>query len=100
MPTVYKNTRGQHAVRQWCADAIARAAFPLTTATSDTSAGQVSLTSGGTGRTRVVLVPGTGFNAAVTLPGWRHCRSAGRRPWSTCQVSPDSAIRTGRAAPG
>lgn len=68
MPTVYKNTRGQHAVRQWCVDAIARAAFPLATATVDTSAGRISLTSAGTGRTRVVLVPGTGFNAAVTLP--------------------------------
>jgi pimeloyl-ACP methyl ester carboxylesterase len=68
MPTVYKNTRGQHAVRQWCVDAMARAAFPLLTATVDTSAGRISLTSAGTGRTRVVLVPGTGFNAAVTLP--------------------------------
>ena len=52
MPTVYKNTRGQHAVRQWCVDAIARAAFPLATATVDTSAGRISLTSAGTGRTR------------------------------------------------
>jgi pimeloyl-ACP methyl ester carboxylesterase len=68
MPTVYKNTRGQHAVRRWCADAMARAAFPLTTATVDTTAGSVSLTSAGTGRTGVVFVPGTGFNAAVSLP--------------------------------
>ena len=68
MPTVYKNTRGQHAVRQRCADAIARATFPLATATVDTSSGRVSLASAGTGRARVVLVPGTGFNAAVTLP--------------------------------
>jgi hypothetical protein len=68
MSTVYKNTRGQHAVRQWCFDAIARAAFPPTTATVDASAGRVSLASAGGGGTRVVLVPGTGFSAAVTLP--------------------------------
>jgi pimeloyl-ACP methyl ester carboxylesterase len=82
MPTVY--TRGQHAVRQWCADAIARAAFPLATATVDTSAGRISLTSAGGGRTRVVLVPGTGFNAAVTLP-WLEALSV---RWPTTVVDP------------
>src|SRR5829696_3314726 len=82
MPTVYKNTRGQHAVRQWCVDAIARATFPLATATVDTSAGPISLTSAGTGSTRVVLVPGTGFNAAVTLP-WLRALST---RWATTVV--------------
>jgi hypothetical protein len=61
--------------RHWCSEALARADFPLTTATADTSAGQVQLTSAGTGSTRVVLVPGTGFNAAVTLP-WLRALSA------------------------
>jgi pimeloyl-ACP methyl ester carboxylesterase len=82
MQTVYKSTRGQHAVRQWCADGMARAAFPLRTATVDTSAGRVSLTSAGIGRTRVVLVPGTGFNAAVSLP-WLEALSV---RWSTTVV--------------
>lgn len=68
MPTVYKNSRGERAVRQWCAEALVRADFPLTHATVDTSVGRVELTSAGTGRVRVVLVPGTGFNAAVALP--------------------------------
>ncbi|MEU8611803.1 alpha/beta hydrolase [Actinoplanes sp. NPDC048791] len=71
MPTVYKNPRGQEAVRQWCSGALARAGFPLRTTTVDTSAGPVALTSAGTGPTRVVLVPGTGFNAAVALPWLR-----------------------------
>ena len=37
----------------------------------DVGAGQVQITSAGTGRTRVVVVPGTGFNAAVALPWLR-----------------------------
>ena len=48
----------------------------------DTSVGQVHLTSAGTGPTRVVLVPGTGFNAAVTLP-WLRVLSA---RWATTVV--------------
>lgn len=71
MPTVYKNPRGQRAIRQWCSEALAGADFPLTNTTLDTSAGRVELTSAGTGRTRIVLVPGTGFNAAVALPWLR-----------------------------
>ncbi|WP_433730692.1 alpha/beta fold hydrolase [Actinoplanes sp. CA-051413] len=82
MPTVYKNPRGQEAVRQWCTQALAGAGFPLSTTTVDTSAGEVALTSAGTGTTRVVLVPGTGFNAAVALP-WLRALS-GR--WATTVV--------------
>jgi pimeloyl-ACP methyl ester carboxylesterase len=82
MPTVYKNPRGQEAVRQWCAQALARAGFPLRTTTVDTGAGPVALTSAGTGPTRIVLVPGTGFNAAVALP-WLRALS-GR--WATTVV--------------
>jgi pimeloyl-ACP methyl ester carboxylesterase len=82
MPTVYKNAPGQRAVRQWCEDALARAEFPLTRAAVDTSAGRVALTSAGTGRPRAVVVPGTGFNAAVMLP-WLRVLS-GR--WATTVV--------------
>jgi pimeloyl-ACP methyl ester carboxylesterase len=82
MPTTYKTPRSQRAVRQWCSEALARADFPLTTVTVDTSAGQVQLTSAGTGPTRVVLVPGTGFNAAVSLP-WLRALSA---RWATAVV--------------
>jgi pimeloyl-ACP methyl ester carboxylesterase len=82
MPTVYKSPAGQRAVRQWCSDALARADFPLTTATLDTSVGRVHLTSAGTGQSRVVLVPGTGFNAAVALP-WLKALSA---RWATTVV--------------
>jgi pimeloyl-ACP methyl ester carboxylesterase len=71
MPTVYKSPHGHRAVRRWCSDALARADFPLTTTTVDTRAGRVALTSAGTGKPRVVLVPGTGFNAAVALPWLR-----------------------------
>ncbi|WP_197523195.1 alpha/beta fold hydrolase [Actinokineospora pegani] len=48
----------------------------------DTSVGRVELTSAGTGRPRVVLVPGTGFNAAVALP-WLRALSA---HWATAVV--------------
>lgn len=71
MPSVYKNPRGQRAVQQWCSETLARANFPLATRALDTSVGRVHLTSAGTGRTRVVMVPGTGFNAAVALPWLR-----------------------------
>jgi pimeloyl-ACP methyl ester carboxylesterase len=82
MPTVYKSPRGHRAVRQWCADALARADFPLTSATVDTGAGRVALTSAGTGRTRIVVVPGTGFNAAV-MPPWLRALSD---RWTTTVV--------------
>jgi pimeloyl-ACP methyl ester carboxylesterase len=82
MPTAYKSSRGHQAVRQWCSGALARAGFPLTSATVDTSAGQVQLTSAGTGRPRVVMVPGTGSNAAVALP-WLRALSA---RWPTTVV--------------
>jgi pimeloyl-ACP methyl ester carboxylesterase len=48
----------------------------------DTSVGRVELASAGTGRPRVVLVPGTGFNAAVALP-WLRALSA---HWATTVV--------------
>jgi pimeloyl-ACP methyl ester carboxylesterase len=82
MPTVYKNPGGQRAVRQWCSEVLARADFTLTSATVDTSVGEVRLTSAGTGRPRVVLVPGTGFNAAVALP-WLRALSV---RWATTVV--------------
>ena len=82
MPSVYKNPGGQRAVRHWCSQALAQADFPLTTRTLSTSAGRVQLTSAGAGRTRVVLLPGTGFNAAVTLP-WLQALSA---RWATTVV--------------
>ncbi|NNH71430.1 alpha/beta hydrolase [Nocardia uniformis] len=82
MPTAYKNPRCQRAVRQWCSNTLTHADFPLTAATVDTSAGQVRLTSAGTGSPRVVVVPGTGFNAAVALP-WLRALSA---HWATTVV--------------
>jgi pimeloyl-ACP methyl ester carboxylesterase len=71
MSTVYRSRRGQAAVREWCSQALARADFPLSRASVATSVGRVELTSAGTGRPRVVLVPGTGSNAAVVLPWLR-----------------------------
>ncbi len=71
MPSVYRSQRAQDAVRQWCVQALARADFPLTTTTVNTSVGEVALTSAGHRPHEVVLVPGTGFNAAVALPWLR-----------------------------
>ena len=82
MPSVYKNPAGLHAVRHWCRQALAGEAFPLTSATLATSVGHVELTSAGSGRPRVILVPGTGFNAAVALP-WLRALSA---HWATTVV--------------
>ncbi|WP_433522624.1 alpha/beta fold hydrolase [Nocardia pseudovaccinii] len=75
MQTAYKSARGQRAVQRWCAQAISRANFPLTTTAIDTSVGRIQLTSAGTGTPRIVVVPGTGFNAAVALP-WLQAFSA------------------------
>ena len=75
MPTVYKSSRGRLAVRRWCSDALARAGFPLTNAAVDISAGRVALVSAGRGGPQVVVVPGTGFNAAAALP-WLRALSA------------------------
>jgi pimeloyl-ACP methyl ester carboxylesterase len=82
MPTAYKNPRGQDAVRRWCTEALAQADFPLTSAAVHTSAGRVQLTSAGTGRPRIVLVPGTASNAAVALP-WLRALSA---RWETTVI--------------
>ncbi len=82
MPTVYKNARGQQTVRQWCSEALANTDFPLTNMTLNTSVGSVELTSAGTGRPRIVMVPGTGFNAAVSLP-WLRALSV---HWATTVV--------------
>ena len=51
-------------------------------ATVNTSAGRVALVSAGRGGTRVVVVPGTGFNAAAALP-WLRALSA---RWATTVV--------------
>lgn len=75
VPSVYKSPRGQFAVRQWCSAALERSGFPLATAAVDTSAGPVALVSAGSGTPRVVVVPGTGFNAAAALP-WLEALSA------------------------
>ncbi|MGB7508632.1 MAG: alpha/beta hydrolase [Mycobacterium sp.] len=48
----------------------------------DSSVGRVELTSAGAGRPRVVMVPGTGFNAAVALP-WLQALSV---RWATTVV--------------
>ncbi len=80
--TVYRSARGRLAVRQWCSAALARVDFPVTNATVDTSIGRVALVSGGCGGPRVVVVPGTGSNAAVALP-WLRVLSA---RWTTTVV--------------
>jgi pimeloyl-ACP methyl ester carboxylesterase len=82
MPTVYKSPRGQIAVRQWCSQTLARAGIPLTNATLATSVGHIELTSAGTGQPRVLMVPGTGFNAAAALP-WLKALS---KHWPTTAV--------------
>ncbi|SDY90404.1 Pimeloyl-ACP methyl ester carboxylesterase [Asanoa ishikariensis] len=69
-------------MRRWCSEVLARADFPLTKAIVDTSAGLVHLTSAGSGRPQVVMVPGTGSNAAVALP-WLRVLSA---RWATIVV--------------
>ena len=61
---------------------LGRADFPLTNASLHTSVGRVEVTSAGTGRPRVVMVPGTGSNAAVALP-WLRALSV---HWATTVV--------------
>jgi pimeloyl-ACP methyl ester carboxylesterase len=80
--SAYKNPGGQRAVRQWCSEALARAGFPVANAAVDTNAGRIALTSAGFGRSRAVVIPGTGSNAAVALP-WLRALSA---HWATTVI--------------
>jgi pimeloyl-ACP methyl ester carboxylesterase len=82
MRSVYKHPGGRDAVRRWCSDALERADLPHIRAAVDTGAGRVELTSAGTGPLRVVVLPGTGFNAAVLLP-WLEALST---RWATTVV--------------
>ncbi len=82
MPSVYKNAAGSRAVREWCSRVLARADFPLSSATLATSVGDVVVTSAGAGRVRIVLIPGTGYNAAAALP-WLKALSA---RWATTVI--------------
>jgi pimeloyl-ACP methyl ester carboxylesterase len=75
VPSVYKSPRRQLAVRQWCSSALEGAGFPLARTVVDTSAGPVALVLAGSGKPRVVVVPGTAFNAAAALP-WLKALSA------------------------
>ncbi|WP_191839548.1 alpha/beta fold hydrolase [Catellatospora chokoriensis] len=75
MQAVYKSERGRRAVQQWCSQALAGADFPISTMALDTGAGWIQLTSAGTGRPRILMVPGTGSNAAAALP-WLRALSA------------------------
>lgn len=59
MPSAYKDPASQRAVRARCAETLARADLALTTATIETSVGEVRLTSAGRGSPQVILVPGT-----------------------------------------
>jgi pimeloyl-ACP methyl ester carboxylesterase len=61
---------------------LAAADFPVTRAIVDTSVGRVALASAGSGSPRIVLIPGTGFNAAVALPWLRALSSR----WPTTVV--------------
>ncbi|WP_186316227.1 alpha/beta fold hydrolase [Catellatospora sichuanensis] len=58
-------------MRQLCSDALGRADFPLATTTVDTTAEKVHLTSAGTDKPSIVVLPGTGHNAAAALPWLR-----------------------------
>lgn len=93
MSSLYKSPGDEARVRQWCANALAQAGFPLTRSVVATGAGPVSLVSAGSGPARVVLVPGTGFNAAVCL-SWLRALSA---RWPTAVV--DLPGQPGLSAP-
>src|SRR4051812_40521332 len=82
MSSVYKNPACQRVVQTWCLQALAGADFAPATTTLETSVGPVALTSTGTGPPRVVMLPGTGFNAAVSLP-WLQALS---KHWPTAVV--------------
>ncbi|WP_306363975.1 alpha/beta fold hydrolase [Nocardia sp. CC227C] len=82
MPAVYKSQRDRTAIAQWCSKVLAGADFPLSTTTIDSSTGRIHLTSAGVGPPRIVVLPGTGFNAATTLPWLRALSSR----WPTTVV--------------
>jgi pimeloyl-ACP methyl ester carboxylesterase len=67
MSSVYKNAAGRQAIRRWCESALEEWPVPHSRSVVATSAGEIHMLSAGAGDLPVLLVPGTNFNAAMTL---------------------------------
>ncbi|MEV6527834.1 alpha/beta fold hydrolase [Longispora sp. NPDC051575] len=70
MPSVYRTTHGRAVIADWCVKQLDAWTVPHTRSLLPTSAGHTHLTAAGVpgGPVSVLVVPGTNFNAATSLP--------------------------------
>ncbi|CAM3142469.1 alpha/beta fold hydrolase [Stackebrandtia soli] len=67
MKSVYRSPAAHRAIRDWCENRLAAWRTPHSTRVVRADAADVHVTNVGSGPVRVVLVPGTNFNAATCL---------------------------------
>lgn len=66
--SLYRSAEGRDLIRGWCLEQIEAWPVPHTRTVLSTSVGGTHIVKTGEGPTQVVLVPGTNFNAATSLP--------------------------------
>ncbi|GAB3961226.1 alpha/beta fold hydrolase [Streptomyces sparsus] len=87
MTSIYRSTAAHRQVEGWCTDQLAGWAVPHRSVVLETSAGRTHVVvagedTGSRSSPRVVLVPGTNFNAATSLP----LSTVLAARWPTCVV--------------
>ncbi|MEU3772470.1 alpha/beta hydrolase [Streptomyces sp. NPDC032472] len=68
MNSIYRSTTGRELVRRWCFEQLDAWLVPHERTTVHANGAQTHVVRAGDGATTVVFVPGTNFNAAVSLP--------------------------------
>ncbi|MFK0259048.1 alpha/beta fold hydrolase [Streptomyces sp. NPDC090445] len=68
MKSIYRSEQGEEAVRRWCLDRLEGWRRPHERAEATAGGARTHLVTAGSGPVTVVYVPGTNFNAAVSLP--------------------------------
>ncbi|MFH9730511.1 alpha/beta fold hydrolase [Streptomyces sp. NPDC017260] len=68
MDSIYRSTTGEDLTRRWCLDRLDAWPVPHERRTVTAKGAQTHVVLAGSGATTVVFVPGTNFNAAVSLP--------------------------------
>lgn len=68
MKSIYRSTAGEELIQRWCLDQLAAWPVPHERTTVIANGAHTHVVLAGSGATTVVYVPGTNFNAAVSLP--------------------------------
>ncbi|MFD8410496.1 alpha/beta fold hydrolase [Streptomyces sp. NPDC059650] len=79
MTSIYRSRQGEAAVRRWCLDRLDRWQRPHERAEFTAAGARTHVVTAGSGPVTVVHVPGTNFNAAVSLPLAEALCAAGHR---------------------